>query len=230
MKNSKEIQIFIYFFIILSFFKFVFIIFLSFLLILIYHFCDLNLDIYFSVTAPSASFRQQPAITERDETCDGAVSGAHDRKTLRPNILSTPKLTISPSQSALDLAKKAKEHAAGGAERKKPAAAAVAAIKPRGGFQAQQSESAEQFLQLVRDEGLFEAARLATPLLPQYHPRQLMELLNAGKTKRVKAILLHILRYVRDKSQMWADVVNPATRKASTMSMSTDDEGGGRWA
>ncbi len=49
----------------------------------------------------------------------------------------------------------------------------------------------------VSDEGLFEAARLASPILPQYHPKQLIEMLNAGHTRRVKAILLHVLRSLR---------------------------------
>lgn len=48
-------------------------------------------------------------------------------------------------------------------------------------------------LDAISAEGLFEAARLASPILPQYHPKQLIVLLNAGKTKRVKAILLHVL-------------------------------------
>ncbi|XP_076053753.1 rabconnectin-3 alpha isoform X2 [Oratosquilla oratoria] len=42
--------------------------------------------------------------------------------------------------------------------------------------------------------GLFEASHMASPVLPQYHPRQLIELLNSGKIKRVKAILAHLLR------------------------------------
>lgn len=29
--------------------------------------------------------------------------------------------------------------------------------------------------------GLFEASQIACPVLPQYHPQQLMELLNSGK-------------------------------------------------
>ncbi|KJH47115.1 hypothetical protein DICVIV_06823 [Dictyocaulus viviparus] len=48
-------------------------------------------------------------------------------------------------------------------------------------------------LDALSGEGLFEAARLASPILPQYHPKQLIVLLNAGKTKRVKAILHHVL-------------------------------------
>ena len=30
--------------------------------------------------------------------------------------------------------------------------------------------------------GLFEASQIACPVLPQYHPQQLMELLNSGNT------------------------------------------------
>lgn len=136
-------------------------------------------------------------------------------------------MTISPSHSALDLTKKAKEHPH--AERKKQATSKQTTSSRSAPHVQSQNDSTEMFLSLVRDEGLFEAARLATPLLPQYHPRQLMELLNAGKTRRVKAILLHVLRYIRDKSNMWNDLINPATRKTSTMSMGgSDDESGGR--
>lgn len=42
--------------------------------------------------------------------------------------------------------------------------------------------------------GIFEASHIAAPVLPQYHPRQLMELLNSGKIRRVKAILAHLVR------------------------------------
>lgn len=46
------------------------------------------------------------------------------------------------------------------------------------------------------DYGLFEASRIACPVLPQYHPKQLMELLNSGKIRWVKAILAHLVRYI----------------------------------
>lgn len=46
------------------------------------------------------------------------------------------------------------------------------------------------------DYGLFEASRIACPVLPQYHPKQLMELLNSGKIRWVKAILAHIVRCI----------------------------------
>ncbi|CAL1529694.1 unnamed protein product [Lymnaea stagnalis] len=51
-------------------------------------------------------------------------------------------------------------------------------------------------LPLLFDTGLFEAARFANPVLPQYHPKLLMELLNFGKTRRVKAILAHLVRCI----------------------------------
>jgi hypothetical protein len=47
---------------------------------------------------------------------------------------------------------------------------------------------------LQPDFGLFEASHLACPVLPQYHPKQLMELLNSGKIRWVKAILAHLVR------------------------------------
>lgn len=43
------------------------------------------------------------------------------------------------------------------------------------------------------DFGIFEASRLACPVLPQYHPKQLMELLSFGKIARVRAILRHLV-------------------------------------
>lgn len=46
------------------------------------------------------------------------------------------------------------------------------------------------------DFGLFEASRIACPVLPQYHPKQLMELLNCGKIRWVKAILAHLVRCI----------------------------------
>lgn len=51
-------------------------------------------------------------------------------------------------------------------------------------------------LRIIQECGLFEAAHLANPCLPQYHPKQLIELLNFGKIRRVKAILSHLLRCI----------------------------------
>ncbi|XP_033123998.1 dmX-like protein 2 [Anneissia japonica] len=52
------------------------------------------------------------------------------------------------------------------------------------------------------DCGLFETAYNASPVLPQYHPKQLMELLNCGKIRRVKAILAHLVRCIAGESAL----------------------------
>lgn len=57
-------------------------------------------------------------------------------------------------------------------------------------------------LSLMHDFGLFEAARFANPVLPQYHPKQLTALLNFGKIRRVKAILAHLLRSIIGSEKM----------------------------
>eukprot|EP00094_Tigriopus_californicus_P002839 TCALIF_02737-PA protein Name:"Similar to DMXL1 DmX-like protein 1 (Homo sapiens)" AED:0.22 eAED:0.22 QI:0/0.72/0.68/1/1/1/19/158/2211 len=56
--------------------------------------------------------------------------------------------------------------------------------------------SSSHELDLMPDFGLFEAAHIACPVLPQYHPKQLMELLNSGKIRWVKAILGHLVRCI----------------------------------
>ncbi|XP_069954424.1 dmX-like protein 2 isoform X5 [Cherax quadricarinatus] len=53
--------------------------------------------------------------------------------------------------------------------------------------------------------GIFEASHIASPVLPQYHPRQLMELLNCGKIRRVKAILAHLVRCLSQLGQRSTD-------------------------
>lgn len=54
----------------------------------------------------------------------------------------------------------------------------------------------------MTDFGLFEASRIACPVLPQYHPKQLMELLNSGKIRWVKAILAHLVRCISGSCAM----------------------------
>ncbi|XP_042889042.1 dmX-like protein 2 isoform X6 [Penaeus japonicus] len=55
------------------------------------------------------------------------------------------------------------------------------------------------------NSGIFEASHIAAPVLPQYHPRQLMELLNSGKIRRVKAILAHLVRCLSQLGQRSSD-------------------------
>jgi hypothetical protein len=56
-----------------------------------------------------------------------------------------------------------------------------------------QHESKIVTVSQLPDFGIFEASRLACPVLPQYHPKQLMELLAFGKIHRVRAILSHLV-------------------------------------
>ncbi|NXL63979.1 DMXL1 protein, partial [Chordeiles acutipennis] len=46
------------------------------------------------------------------------------------------------------------------------------------------------------DSGLFEAAHTLSPTLPQYHPYQLLELMDLGKVRRAKAILSHLVKCI----------------------------------
>ncbi|KAL5274949.1 DMXL1 family protein [Megaselia abdita] len=57
-----------------------------------------------------------------------------------------------------------------------------------------QPDSSQQPEEYMNDYGLFQASRIACPVLPQYHPKQLMEFLNSGKIRWVKAILAHLVR------------------------------------
>ena len=43
--------------------------------------------------------------------------------------------------------------------------------------------------------GLFESAAAIAPVLPQFHPKHLMELMNFGKLRRVRAILHHLVSF-----------------------------------
>ncbi|VDM12370.1 unnamed protein product [Wuchereria bancrofti] len=72
-------------------------------------------------------------------------------------------------------------------------------------------------LEAISEEGLFEAARLASPILPQYHPKLLIELLNSGRTHVVKAILLHVLKSLK---QLNVSIPNPLSRASSIRKMS----------
>jgi len=81
-------------------------------------------------------------------------------------------------------------------DRRRGASATRSSISAENSSAMKKSESVDSFRVAIRDCGLFEAARRASPCLPQYHPRQLIELLNFGKIRRVKAILAHLLRCI----------------------------------
>lgn len=73
-------------------------------------------------------------------------------------------------------------------------------------------------LDYMPDYGLFEASRIACPVLPQYHPKQLMELLNSGKIRWVKAILAHLVKCLGGNQDCSEDMQGWA--RARTLSVS----------
>ncbi|XP_031780869.1 dmX-like protein 2 isoform X2 [Nasonia vitripennis] len=75
-------------------------------------------------------------------------------------------------------------------------------------------------LDYMPDYGLFEASRIACPVLPQYHPKQLMELLNSGKIRWVKAILAHLVRCITSSCPIRADDENLMKAKGGGWSRS----------
>jgi hypothetical protein len=89
-----------------------------------------------------------------------------------------------------------------------------------------QCDNANGSYDYMPDYGLFEASRIACPVLPQYHPKQLMELLNSGKIRWVKAILAHLVRCIGSSCPMRADeegLVKPRSggwSRSRTMSVS----------
>uniref|UniRef100_A0A8C3NKD9 DmX-like protein 1 n=1 Tax=Geospiza parvula TaxID=87175 RepID=A0A8C3NKD9_GEOPR len=56
--------------------------------------------------------------------------------------------------------------------------------------------SASDLSMELEDSGLFEAAHTLSPALPQYHPYQLLELMDLGKVRRAKAILSHLVKCI----------------------------------
>ncbi|CAJ0582912.1 unnamed protein product, partial [Mesorhabditis spiculigera] len=103
----------------------------------------------------------------------------------------TSTLGISPSHSMLDqLGKKTKDH-----DRMRTKLLIEAAKHSHTAAPIPDLEPSEEqnLVEAFSGFGLFEFARNASPILPQYHPKQLLVLLNAGRTRRVKAILLHVL-------------------------------------
>ncbi|KAG8181368.1 hypothetical protein JTE90_008839 [Oedothorax gibbosus] len=117
--------------------------------------------------------KDEPLVDDRKLTEEELLSRAQESSQLRIPT-ATGNLSRSPSSNVLTAAAETK--------RKKSEVA-----KP------QQRESVAS-VGPMPDFGLFEASRLACPVLPQYHPKQLMELLGFGKLRRVKAILSHLVR------------------------------------
>lgn len=78
--------------------------------------------------------------------------------------------------------------------------------------------SKEANFDYMPDYGLFEASRIACPVLPQYHPKQLMELLNSGKIRWVKSILSHLVKCIGGNQDCPEDMQGWA--RARTLSVS----------
>ncbi|KAM7415976.1 hypothetical protein PAMA_018173 [Pampus argenteus] len=65
------------------------------------------------------------------------------------------------------------------------------------------------------DSGLFEAAHQLFPTLPQYHPVQLLELMDLGRVHRAKAILSHLVKCIAGEIVTLKDTTNPERRVRS---------------
>ncbi|KAG5878732.1 hypothetical protein JTB14_000166 [Gonioctena quinquepunctata] len=76
----------------------------------------------------------------------------------------------------------------------------------------------EPNLDYMPDYGLFEASRIACPVLPQYHPKQLMELLNSGKIRWVKAILSHLVKCIGGNQEMPEEIQGWARNRTLSVS------------
>ncbi|KAM3868516.1 dmX-like protein 1 [Diretmus argenteus] len=65
----------------------------------------------------------------------------------------------------------------------------------------------------MEDSGLFESAHQLFPTLPQYHPVQLLELMDLGKVHRAKAILSHLVKCIAGEIVTLKDnTTNPEKR------------------
>nr|XP_054588314.1 dmX-like protein 2 isoform X3 [Nothobranchius furzeri] len=58
----------------------------------------------------------------------------------------------------------------------------------------------------LQEGGLFEAAHCLSPTLPQYHPTQLLELMDLGRVRRAKAILAHLVKCIAGEVAVVRDV------------------------
>jgi len=81
----------------------------------------------------------------------------------------------------------------------------------------------DETLNCILNSGLFIQAKREWPVLPQYHPTQLFELMNAGKINRVKAILMHLIRCIID-CEFDAKKKNIEKKFKRTLSMNSERE------
>ncbi|CAN8004947.1 unnamed protein product [Ixodes hexagonus] len=143
--------------------------------------------------APKGMKGAHQAAAEEEDLCRVRMVPEEE---LLGRVQEMSQLRLGPG-APLGLARNASSSSSQALDKKKARADAAAAAT-RGAAAAKESETA---LGPMLDLGLFETSRLAWPVLPQYHPKQLMELLGFGKIRRVKAILSHLVRCVSKTGQ-----------------------------
>ncbi|XP_061116820.1 dmX-like protein 1 isoform X2 [Conger conger] len=72
----------------------------------------------------------------------------------------------------------------------------------------------------MEDSGLFEAAHHLFPTLPQYHPYQLLELMDLGKVRRAKAILSHLVKCIAGEIVALKDDAGNHERRLRSLTIS----------
>uniref|UniRef100_A0A3P8TPI4 Dmx like 1 n=1 Tax=Amphiprion percula TaxID=161767 RepID=A0A3P8TPI4_AMPPE len=72
----------------------------------------------------------------------------------------------------------------------------------------------------MEDSGLFEAAHQLFPTLPQYHPVQLLELMDLGKVHRAKAILSHLVKCIAGEIVALKDSTTNAEKRVRSRTIS----------
>ncbi|XP_029686148.1 dmX-like protein 1 isoform X2 [Takifugu rubripes] len=72
----------------------------------------------------------------------------------------------------------------------------------------------------MEDSGLFEAAQQLFPTLPQYHPVQLLELMDLGKVHRAKAILSHLVKCIAGEIVTLVDSTASAEKRMRSRTIS----------
>ena len=156
-----------------------------------------------AVAATAASTEEEVA----NETDVRAIAELNV-STLTASSAGTKSLKLSPSVSVMKLAQSASSASLSMLQDTKkdkrkersPSSQFDSFNKPTTKKQSSKDDSINSVL-IMNDCGLYEAARLASPVLPQYHPTQLLELLNFGKIRRVKAILAHLVRCISGSTQ-----------------------------
>ncbi|XP_032873372.1 dmX-like protein 1 isoform X3 [Amblyraja radiata] len=72
----------------------------------------------------------------------------------------------------------------------------------------------------MEDSGLFEASHDLSPTLPQYHPLQLLELMDLGKIRRAKAILSHLVKCIAGEVITVSDTETSHERRLRSLTIS----------